>query len=74
LREVAVGQGLDRGPASVRQTAICTAGPGGASSLGAALRIDATSPAVTALRDLNKSFANWIDLAFQKPLLHAAVT
>jgi hypothetical protein len=26
------------------------------------------------LRDLNKSFANWIDLAFQKPLLHAAVT
>ena len=31
------------------------------------------TPAVTALRDLNKPFANWTDLAFQKPLLHAAI-
>jgi hypothetical protein len=31
------------------------------------------TPAVTALRDLNKPFANRTDLAFQKPLLHAAI-
>jgi hypothetical protein len=38
-----------------------------------AVGIDGTSPAVPTLRDLNKPFANWTDLAFQKPLLHAAI-
>jgi hypothetical protein len=31
------------------------------------------TPAVTALRDLNKPFANRTDLVFQKPLLHVAI-